>query len=88
MPLERKPFETQRTDEERATDKSRTLNVRLYPDDDKVLKELRELFDIRSEGRIIKMALRGYLKVLQRNWEPKDLKYLFKKERDRMSDYQ
>ncbi len=88
MALEKIPFNRTRTDEERATDKSRTLNVRLYPDDDQVLKELRELFDIRSEGRIIKMALRGYLKVLQRHWDSKDLKYLFKKERDRMSDYQ
>lgn len=83
----RKAFEPQRLEEERAKDKSRVFAVRLNKQDEAVINELKELFDIKSESTILKLAAYQYLNVLHHGISAKYLRYLFKKDRQRLSDY-
>ena len=63
------------------------MTIRLNKQDQAIIKELQLLFDVQSEGTMLKVALHQYHHVLHQGFCPRYIKYLFKKERDRKSDY-
>ena len=80
--MEQKPFRRYNTKDKRD---GHTFTVRISDDENKWLFEIMETMDIKSRGKALK-----YLAEIGKNvfltTYPSNLKYLFKKERVRMSD--
>jgi len=77
------PFTPMRLEEDRAKDTSRTLNIRLNADEEKMLTELKDIFDTDQDGAALKLAAEVGLNVLHNTFSPPVLKWLFKKNRVR-----
>ena len=87
MALKKEPFKAYRLDEEKAKDKSKVFTIRVNKEDQKLLRTLQELFDVASEGTMLKICAHQYYNVLMNNFSPRYIKYLFKRQRNRWSDY-
>lgn len=87
MALEKLPFVAYKDEEERKNDKSTHRTLRLNRAEQKVLDDLKSMFDVKSDSTMIKMAMLNYHRVLHSNFSPEYIRYLFKKERARLTDY-
>ena len=88
MPLKKEPFRPYRLEEEKKGDKLRTFTISMNKSDEMVLRELKQLFDIKSDGEALKVSTRVALNVLRRTFGEDLIKRLFKKERLRLSDFE
>jgi hypothetical protein len=89
MTLEQKPFVNYKLDEEKELDEGETFTIRLNKKERKILNTWKRHFDIKSDGKTLKiLALTIAPNVLHRQLGEKLLRYLFKKDRARLSDYE
>lgn len=88
MAIRRPPFEPQRTEQQRSTDKRIQVTVSLNQVDQYVLSEMKGLYDIQSTSTMLRVALHDLHYVIHQRFSPSFIKYLFKKERDRHSYYE
>ena len=89
MVLEQKPFVNYKLQEEKETETGETFTIRLNQKERKILNQWKKHLDIKSDGKALKvMALTVAPNVLHGLLGDKLLKYLFKKERSRLSDYE
>lgn len=88
MPIEHKPFYRTKTDEEREEESGRTFTIRVNEKEELLLRRLREILDVKSGGKALKIGAWVGLNVLQNTFGEDFAKYLFKKERVRLSDYE
>lgn len=88
MVIEHKPFYRTKTDEEREAENSRTFTIRINEKEEAKLKRLCRILDVKSESKAIKQGAWIGLNVLLRTFGEGFAKYLFKKERVRLSDYE
>lgn len=87
--IEKKPFIRYKLDEELEDETGETFTVRLNQKERAWLDELKRDLDIKSDGKALKLA--GLIigrNVLHSIFSPRLLRYLFKKERVRLSDYE
>lgn len=87
MSIEKKPFVSYTLDEEKDQGKSRTFTVRINEQEAKWLEEAKEIFDISSDSQILKELAWLGRNVLHGHFRAPFLKYLFKKDRKRLSDF-
>lgn len=83
MPIEKTPFRKYNLDDEPGD----TFTIRLNKEERKALNTLRSIFDVNSDSKAMKLGALVGLNVLQHTFGYELVKYLFKKERVRMSDY-
>lgn len=87
--IKKEPFTRYKLDEELQDDEGETFTVRLNAIERAWLDELKRDLDIKSDGKALKLA--GLIiarNVLHSTFTPKLLRYLFKKDRVRLSDYE
>ena len=85
MPIEKQPFRKYNLDEENK--KQDIITIRLNQEERSILNKFKILFDVKSDGKMIKMGFIIGTNVLQRDFPPKILRYLMKGERIKLSDY-
>jgi hypothetical protein len=86
MAIKQKPFTQYRDRDIQAKDD--TFTVRLNPTERVWLEELKEDFNIKSDGKALKLA--GLVigrNVLHQTFSRSLMKYLFKKDRQRLEDF-
>jgi hypothetical protein len=84
--LIRPPFTKKYLDEE---DKSQdVVSIRLNQDERDILDKFKKLFDVKSDGKMLKMGFIVGTNVLQRDFPPKILRYIISNERIKLSDYE
>lgn len=76
MTIQRAPFTTTRTEEERAQDKTETISLKLNQEEREQLEELKELLDIGPDAPSIKMLMGIGRRVLLSHFSVSDLQYL------------
>ena len=84
--LEKKPFVSYTLEEDKKKE-SVVLPVRTNNEEQKMIKEIKELINIHSDSKALKIAARVGLNVLQDTFSAKVLKYLCSEKRERLSDY-
>jgi len=82
--LMRKPFEPQKLEEDRKKD---TFTVRVNDAERKWLEEIKEDLNVASDSSALKFAAFVGRNVLHRTFGRKILRYLFKKERQKLEDF-
>jgi Zn/Cd-binding protein ZinT len=88
MPLEKKPFVRYKLDEEKAKEKDKVFTIRLNPKEQEAIDVFKKTLDVDSDGKALKiMAIIGY-KCITSLLGKRFLRYLFKKELVRLSDYE
>lgn len=87
MPIEKAPFVRSKLDEE-LTQRDDTFTIRLNARERELLTIIKRDLDIKSDGQALKEAAWIGINVLHGLFGAKLLKYLFKKERSRLSDYE
>lgn len=88
MTIKKEPFQSYTLDEERINQKSKTFTIRISKKDEAWIKELKHIFDIKSDGTVLKLAARAYLNVLHGQIPADILRYVARKDRQRLSDFQ
>lgn len=86
--IEKDSFIPYREEEERAEDKRKIFTVSCNEREQELLKRLRVALDLKSEGQALKEGAWIGLNVIHKTFGERFLKYLFKKERSRLSDYE
>lgn len=86
MVLEKKPFTSYTLEEDKSKD-SIVIPVRVNVDERAMVKAVKELLNVNSDSKALKISARVGLDVLQRTFSGKTLKYLCKEKRERLSDY-
>ena len=85
--LKKAPFEPQLLEEER-NPKDDKFTCRVNDKERAMIEEVKKIFDINSDSKALKfMAVWGF-NVIQGWFSPKQLRFLFKKDRVKLSDYQ
>ena len=84
--LEKEKFVNYTLDEDKKLE-SVVLPVRTNKLEQLMIKEIKELLNIHSDSKALKIAARVGLDVLQRTFSSKVLKYLCSEKRERLSDY-
>ena len=84
--LEKKPFVKYILDEEEQ--QGETFTVRLNVKERELLNQIRQTLDIKSDSKALKECAWIGLNALDSIFGQKLLKYLFKRERARLSDYE
>lgn len=79
------PFRRYNLDEDSKQD---IFTIRLNANERAILNKYKALFDIKSDGKMLKIGFIIGTNVLQHDFPPKILKYLFNKGRIKLSDYQ
>lgn len=87
MPIEKAPFVRTKLDEE-LTQRDDTFTIRLNSRERELLEFIKRDFDIKSDGQALKESAWVGLNVLHGVFGASLTKYLFKKERSRLSDYE
>lgn len=81
-------FRAYKEEEEREQDKSKVFAIRMNEKEQEMVKELMAYFNVKSPATALKYsALVGH-RVLHRVFGKDLLRYLFKKDRVRLSDYE
>lgn len=83
--MEKERFRSYTLDEDKPDDIITT--IRLNPDEQEALEKLKEILDVKSDAKALKFAALISLNVIQHTFGPKMARYLFKNERQRLSDY-
>ncbi|KKN65098.1 hypothetical protein LCGC14_0484860 [marine sediment metagenome] len=83
MGIERPPFTRTKLDEERVDDKRRVFSVSVNEAEEKMLLELRGMFQVTSDGTALKLAAKVGRNVLHSTFGQDNLKHLFNKRRVR-----
>lgn len=86
MAIVKKPFVKYNLDEENK--KQDIVSVRLNQEERAILNKFKILFDVKSDGKMLKMGFIVGTNVLQRDFPPKVLRYIMKGDRVKLSDYQ
>lgn len=81
-PLEQEPF-TRYHEEKRAD----TFTVRVNEEERKMIEELKELMNVKQDSKALKVAAKVGLNVLLSSFGKDTLRYLFKKDREKLEDY-
>jgi hypothetical protein len=84
--IEQKPFVKYKLEEEESN--GETFTVRLNQKERELLNKIKQSLDIKSDSKALKECAWIGLNTLNTIFGEKLLKYLFKKERARLSDYQ
>ena len=84
--IKKKPFRKYNLDEEGK--KQDIVSVRLNPEERAILNKYKALFDVKSDGKMLKMGFIIGSNVLHRDFPPKILRYLIKGDRIKLSDYE
>ena len=69
-------------------DKQDVFTIRLNSDERDILNKYKKLFNVKSDGKMIKIGFIIGTNVLQRDFPSKILKYLMKDGRVKLSDYE
>lgn len=85
--MEKEPFVRYKTDEEVESEEGETFTLRLNPKERLWLDKLKKVLDIKSDGKALKIGAFVGLNVLHSHFGEGVLRYLFKKDRSRLSDY-
>jgi len=89
MTIKKIPFQSYKLDEERAKEKyGRPFTVRLNQQEQEDLNQIKKMLDIKSDGTALKVAASSWLRCITTSFSPLHIKWLFKKERTRLSDYE
>lgn len=85
MSIQKQPFRMYRGEEAIAKDKekSRTLTIRLNPDEEKILRELKQMFSLGTDGKAIKLSMQVGYNVLHSFLGSKTMRYLTQERRVR-----
>ncbi len=83
MALEPPPFTRTKLDDEREDDKRRVFSVSVNEKEEQMLLELRQMFQVTSDGTALKLAAKVGRNVLHSTFGQENLKHLFKKRRVR-----
>ena len=86
MSIEKKPFVNYTLDEDKNT-KTETITIRLNRSERSMLEEIKEDFNIKSDGKALKLAAEIGKNVTQGLLGRGRLQYLFKKDRVKLSDF-
>jgi len=86
MPIVKEPFRKYKLDEEGG--KQDIVSVRLNKDERDILNKYKALFNIKSDGKMLKMGFIIGANVLHRDFPPKILKYLMRGDRIKLSDFE
>lgn len=84
MTLKKAPFERTRLEED---DTGETFTVRINKKEREWLDGIKKDFDIKSDSRALKMVAKIGTNVLHSTFSDGMLRYLFKKDRTRLSDF-
>lgn len=84
--LKKKLFTAYKLDAERNKE-SVVIPIRLNNFERKLVDEIKELLNIHSDSKALKVSARIGFDVLQRTFSKKTLKYLCKENRERLTDY-
>lgn len=84
MTIENPPFVRQTLGEKSKED---TFTVRVNDEERKMLEEIKEVLNIKSDGKALKIAARVGYNVLHTTFGRELLLYLFKKERLKLEDF-
>jgi len=87
MVLVRPPFTSTKLQEERDAEKRNRFTVNLNPQEAEQLDKFMKLTDIQEKSVAIKFCMEFATNVMHNSFGDEFTKYLFKKERKRMSDY-
>lgn len=87
MPIEKAPFVRTKLDEE-LTQRDDTFTVRLNARERELLNIIKRDLDLKSDGTALKECAWIGINVLHGVFGTRLVKYLFKKERNRLSDYE
>ncbi len=86
MAIEQEPFRKYNLDEDNKGQD--IVSTRLNPEERKILDSYKQMFDIKSDGKMLKQgALIGF-RVLHFLFPPKFMRYLMNKERVKLSDFE
>jgi hypothetical protein len=85
---DRKPFEPEKLEEERALEKSWPISVRINEQEKAMIDKLRDLLDIEGDSKALKKGAEIGLNVLLGVFGEKMIKYLCEGNRERKSDYE
>lgn len=88
MALEKVPFQSYRTEEERSKDKRIKITVSLNELDQEIVEGLQEIYDVASPSTLLRIAAHDLHYAIHQRFNSRFIKYLFKKERDRWSYYE
>ena len=86
MTLDKKPFVSYNLEAER-NEKSIVLPIRVNVEEQLLIKEIKELLNVHSDGKALKISARIGLDVLHRTFSKKTLKYICSEKRERLTDY-
>ena len=81
------PFVPYKLEEEREITPEKVFSIRLNKEEALWLEELKEDLNIKSDGKALKISAFIGKNVLQSLLGRKNLRYLFKKEREKLSDF-
>tara|TARA_Y100000310_G_C20639552_1_gene793109 strand:+ start:45 stop:323 length:279 start_codon:yes stop_codon:yes gene_type:complete len=87
MTLEKTPFQRYGLDDDPNYKKQDVVTIRINANEREILNEFKRLFDVKSDGKMVKMGFIIGTNVLQRDFPPKILRYLMKGDRVKLSDY-
>ena len=87
MPIKKVPFVSYKIVDPNTKYVIKILSCRLNQKDQEVLKDLKEVFDVATDGTMLKIALHNYHHILHGQFSAEFIKYLFKKQRDRLSEH-
>ena len=88
MDVSNSGFVPMRLEEERAGDKRKIFTVSCNEREQELLKRIQIALDIKSEGQALKESALIGLNVIHKTFGEKFLRYLFKKNRSRLSDFE
>lgn len=83
--IEKENFRSYTLDEEK--EEGDVISIRLNPEEKAWLEEIKEDFDVKSDGKALKFAAFVGKNVIQQAFGRRLLRFLFKKERQRLTDY-
>jgi hypothetical protein len=83
LTIEKEPFVNYTLGEK---DKN-VFTVRVNDEEKKLIEELKEMLNIKSDSKALKMGAQIGLNVLHHTFGKEFLMYLFKKERSKLEDY-
>jgi hypothetical protein len=91
MVIEKDPFTRYKTNEEKEEEEiqfGEIMTIRLNPVEKQWIEKWKKVLDIKSDGKTLKFLAEIGTNVLHSTFGDKKLGYLFKKDRQRLSDYE
>ena len=81
-----KPFTPYKLENERETN-SIVITIRVNKEEQTLIKQIKELLNINSDSKALKLSAKIGLNVIQNTFGNKIIKYLCKEKRERLTDY-